>query len=319
MQPLISIIIPCYNAEKWIQEAIESALGQKYNPLEVIVIDDGSTDTSLDIIKKYGDRITWRTGANRGGNHARNLGFSLSAGKYIQYLDADDYLHPEKIQHQVEYLQRTSADVVYGDWQHQHHYPNGKVELGKVEVSGYHQDILAALLSGWWVSPACILFDRSTVEAIGGWDESLTSGQDKDFFLAAAVSGAKVEYQPGCYSVYRRYGDCTVSTSSKERHLENRIRILEKHKHELISQGRLTPVYKEATAQFLFQTARSYLDLDRSKYKTYLEAALELSPEFRPKGSNRTISYKVLERVFGFAIAEKIVVSAKSFKRRVKK
>ncbi len=101
---LVSIIIPCYNAERWLNEAIDSCLAQTYRPIEIIVIDDGYTDGSLEIIKSYGDRITYKTGPNKGGNHARNLGFSLCKGSYIQFLDADDYIRPTKLERQVQYL-----------------------------------------------------------------------------------------------------------------------------------------------------------------------------------------------------------------------
>lgn len=149
---LVSIIIPCFNAERWLREAIDSVLNQTYPTIEVIIIDDGSTDASLDITKQYGDRIIWETGPNRGGNHARNRGFALSKGNYIQYLDADDYLLPHKIERQVEFLEAVKADVVYGDWQHQYHLPNGKVFLDKIKISGKQPDILESLLADWWLS-----------------------------------------------------------------------------------------------------------------------------------------------------------------------
>src|SRR5689334_8631307 len=94
--PLVSVIIPCYNSGRWIAEAIDSALSQTYEPLEVVVVDDGSSDDSLPIIRSFESRIIWRSGPNRGGNAARNLGFSVSTGTYIQWLDADDTLVPEK-------------------------------------------------------------------------------------------------------------------------------------------------------------------------------------------------------------------------------
>ncbi len=78
MQSLVSILIPCYNAERWIGQAIESALGQTWPNKEVIVVDDGSTDGSLEVIKSFGDRIKWETGPNRGGNVARNRLLELS-------------------------------------------------------------------------------------------------------------------------------------------------------------------------------------------------------------------------------------------------
>ena len=94
--PLTSVVIPCYNAEGYVGEAIESALNQTYRPVEVIVIDDGSTDGSLDVIRSFGDRIRYESGPNRGPSAARNRGVQLARGELIQFLDADDVLHPEK-------------------------------------------------------------------------------------------------------------------------------------------------------------------------------------------------------------------------------
>ena len=147
MNRFVSVIIPCYNAERWLSEAIDSCLAQSYQPVEVIVVDDGSTDDSLKIIKSYGDLITYRTGPNKGGNYARNLGFSLSKGSYIQFLDADDYLRPRKLEKQIQYLEETGADVVYGDWQHQYHNDSAEVILDDVKMSGNQPDILKSLSS----------------------------------------------------------------------------------------------------------------------------------------------------------------------------
>ena len=98
----VSVLIPCYNAEQWIAEAIESALKQEYKNKEVVVLDDGSTDSSLDIIRTYEKYIRWESQSNQGGTAARNRLLELSTGEWIQYLDADDYLLPEKISSQTK-------------------------------------------------------------------------------------------------------------------------------------------------------------------------------------------------------------------------
>lgn len=122
---LVSIVIPCYNAGRWLREAIDSCLGQTYPNLEIIVVDDGSTDDSLSIARSYGSDIVVSTGPNKGESGARNKGFSLSHGDFIQFLDADDYLLPEKIERQVALLETEGGDTVYGDWQFRYHFPDG--------------------------------------------------------------------------------------------------------------------------------------------------------------------------------------------------
>jgi glycosyltransferase involved in cell wall biosynthesis len=109
----ISILIPCFNADKWIAQSIESALAQTWPNKEVVVLDDGSTDGSLDIIRRFDGRIRWETGPNRGGGAARDRLLTLAHGEWLQYLDADDLILPEKITRQVEFLERhTDCDVV---------------------------------------------------------------------------------------------------------------------------------------------------------------------------------------------------------------
>src|SRR6266566_10153024 len=110
----VSLLIPCYNAERWVAQTIESALTQAWPGKEIIVVDDGSIDGSLDVIRRYEDRIRWETGPNRGGNHTRNRLLELARGEWLQYLDADDYLLPLKIEHQLAFLrEHPTCDVVY--------------------------------------------------------------------------------------------------------------------------------------------------------------------------------------------------------------
>ena len=318
MNKLASVIIPCYNAERWLHEAIDSCLAQSYPAIEIIVIDDGSTDGSLEIIQSYGDRITYKTGPNKGGNHARNLGFSLSKGSYIQFLDADDYIKPQKIEKQVQFLEETGADAVYGDWQHQYHDDSIEVILGDAKISGNQSDILKSLLSDWWVSPACLLFRRSAVEASGGWDETLKAGQDRDFFLAAVMGGAQVVYQPGCDSVYRRYGNVTVSSASQERYIENHLRILEKYEARLSQEQRLSDTYKDALAQSYFIIARKYLETNPALYSQFLERTLSLSPKFQAQGSERTFLYSLVQKLVGFRKLEFLVVTLKNLVKKLR-
>lgn len=100
--PLVSIIIPCYNSERWVSQAIESCLRQTYQPLEVIVVDDGSTDGSLQVIQKYAEHVIILTGPNQKPSAARNKGFAVSTGDYCLFLDADDYLAPDTVEALVE-------------------------------------------------------------------------------------------------------------------------------------------------------------------------------------------------------------------------
>lgn len=97
MGPLVSVVVPCFNAERWLGAALDSALAQTWAPLEVIVVDDGSTDGSVDVARSFGDRVTVLTGPNQGPSAARNRGLGVARGEHVQFLDSDDLLLPTKI------------------------------------------------------------------------------------------------------------------------------------------------------------------------------------------------------------------------------
>ncbi|MEO0835337.1 MAG: glycosyltransferase [Cyanobacteria bacterium J06642_3] len=311
-QPLVSVIIPCFNAEQFLSEAIESILAQTYPRIEIIVIDDGSTDGSLEIIKSYGDRLIWRTGANKGGNYARNLGFTLSQGDYIQYLDADDYLLPEKIAKQVRCLQG-SADVVYSDWQHLVHQADGSSFLDAIRICGPKTDFLESLLANErWSNLTPILFSREIVIQSGGWDESLTAAQDRDFLISVALTKAKFVYQPGCDSIYRIPNRPTVSSACRLCWFQAHCLVMEKAEQKLLALNQLNSRYKKALARAYRAIGREYLyyyydQSELDKYRTYaaiLEKIIALNPQFFGEIDN--LLYKICLWLFGYKTAEKI-------------
>lgn len=108
----VSVVIPCYNAEEFIGEALESVFNQTYRPYEVIVVDDGSTDSSVKIVKKFGNKVKLIQQANKGRVKARKVGFRYATGDWIALLDADDYWHPEKLEKQVCCLLNSPDDIV---------------------------------------------------------------------------------------------------------------------------------------------------------------------------------------------------------------
>lgn len=305
MIKLVSIIIPCFNTSKWLPQAIESCLKQTYSNIEIIVIDDGSTDNSLEIIKSYGNQITWQSIPRSGGNYARNLGLKLASGEYIQFLDADDYILPEKIERQVTFLELTGADVVYGDWQHKFHLADETSFLGEIKISGKQTDLLESLLGTWWVALACILYRRTAIDNSDGWDENLPVAQDRDFFISVVMNGAKVEYQPGCYSIYRYYGNVSVSTSCKSRWIASHCMVMEKAERKLFAVQKLSDNYKRALASCYFDLARDALFIDYSQYLHLLEAALTRYPNF--EGNSQQPIYHKVRRILGFRRTEKIV------------
>src|SRR3954449_13609629 len=113
-KPKISVVIPCFNAAAWIRETIRSVLGQQRNDLEIILIDDGSTDESAAIVEREFPSLSLTKTGNQGASAARNLGTTLARGEFIQYLDSDDLLAPGKLELQLRALEASGADVAYG-------------------------------------------------------------------------------------------------------------------------------------------------------------------------------------------------------------
>ena len=114
---LISVVMPCYNAEKYLAEAIDSVLGQSYPSVELILVDDGSTDSSKNIARHYGKRLAFLEQENQGPYRARNRGFEASQGEYIAFLDADDYWAPDCLEHLHRALSDNNAALAYCGWQ----------------------------------------------------------------------------------------------------------------------------------------------------------------------------------------------------------
>lgn len=315
-RPLVSVVIPCFNAEQWVGEAIESCLNQTYSNLEIIIVDDGSTDGSVKVLDAFGSKIKLLTGANKGGNHARNQGFAVSSGEYVQFLDADDYLLPDKIEKQVLRLEETGADVAYGDWQRRHHLPNGTSRLGEVVATEVHEDVLEAIFnSRWRTNTNALLCKRDAVTNSGGWDEDLKAAQDIGFYIALALSGAKFVYQPGLLSVYRRYGNTTVSTSDSAKLTRNMCLLYEKTEREMRASGKLSPEYTRALATTFFSLARRSYAVDRELFRAMLDKNLALVPNFKPQVS---AGYNLIQRIFGFENAEKFAYTRRLFIEKLK-
>ncbi|GAB2479848.1 glycosyltransferase [Alkalibacterium psychrotolerans] len=112
-QPLVSIIIPTYNVERYVEECIESLLNQTYTNIEIIVLDDGSTDATVYLLKQYEDKIQLIVNSNNKGQGARrNEGMKLANGKYIYFVDSDDWIEPETVEEAVKQLEETQTDIV---------------------------------------------------------------------------------------------------------------------------------------------------------------------------------------------------------------
>jgi glycosyltransferase involved in cell wall biosynthesis len=199
---------------------IDSALSQTYPNKEIIVIDDGSTDSSPEIIKSFGSAILAEFRPNQGASAARNRGTELARGQYVQYLDADDILLPDTVAKRVDALDATGLDIVYTDWQQITSPPDGTICRGAViaqPLSRLEDDAEAACASSaFWAPPAAILYRRWVVDAVGAWNTRLAVVQDARFLFDAARAGARFKHLEGVGALYRISSNSLSRRSHKD-------------------------------------------------------------------------------------------------------
>jgi glycosyltransferase involved in cell wall biosynthesis len=197
---LVSIVICAYNNWPDVEMTIESALHQSHQPIEVIVVDNSSTDeTAGEVQKRFGNRIRYISQPNRGDAGAYNAGFAAAAGDYIQFVDGDDVLAPNKIAKQLNVFQtKPDASIVYGDVR-QFQTGEGPATWDDVNTQP-EDDILKKFIApqaGWTgIGTLGVLFRRSALDKVGPWDEDLYVA-DLDYWLRAVNAGCRFEHCAG--------------------------------------------------------------------------------------------------------------------------
>jgi len=184
--PTVSVIIPTYNRAHLVGRAIRSVLNQTYQDFEIIVVDDGSTDNTEEVVKGFNDdriRYIWHD-ENRGGAAARNTGIKAAQGEYIAFLDSDDEWLPEKLEKQVKAFEDALPDVgvVYTDFRRLDKRGDKELRFAKVmrEVSG---DIHRDLLEGNFIGTPTALVRRECFDKVGMFDERLPRLQDWELWI----------------------------------------------------------------------------------------------------------------------------------------
>jgi glycosyltransferase involved in cell wall biosynthesis len=255
MSMLISVLIPCFNAERWIGDAIKSALAQTYRNIEVVVVDDGSTDGSLDIIRSFGERIRWETGPNRGGGVTRNRLLELAGGEWIQYLDADDWLMPEKIEGQAALLhEHRQADVLFGPITLELWSPEGS----RLEPSPIPEPHDPCILLARWRLPqtGAPLFRRQTLLDVGGWKEGQPCCQEHELYLRLLMAGKRFAYADAGGAVYRLWSEETLCRRNKAQTRRERRKITDRLEAYIEKTNRMTEERRWAINQARFEMAR---------------------------------------------------------------
>ena len=305
LKPLISILIPCYNAESWISNAINSALEQTYENKEVIVIDDGSTDGSWKIINSFGSQIRTERTSNKGAGSARNHLLKLSNGEWLQYLDADDYLLPEKISNQVKNIDISSkADVIYSPEIFENHWSN-EISKGTMEIPAPRDPWI--LLAKWRLpQTGAALWRKQAVIDVGGWKEDQPCCQEHELYLRLLKAGKQFSYTPEPGAVYRKWSDDTVCERDKLETYRQRLKITNEEERFLKDTGQLTVERQDEINQARFECARILWTVDKAWAYSLMNDISNTHAPFDPRGRGVPSIYRYIYRCFGFAMAEYI-------------
>jgi glycosyltransferase involved in cell wall biosynthesis len=217
MTPLVSILIPAYNAERWIGDTIRSALAQTWPRKEIIIVDDGSGDRTLTVAQLFASNdVAVVTQKNQGAAAARNRALALSQGDYIQWLDADDLLTPQKIAKQMAAAdhygsERTLFSAAWG----QFYYRIGKAsfvptslwcDLSPVEW------LIRKLGQNLHMPPATWLVSRELTDAAGPWDVRLSLDDDGEYFCRVILASDAIRFVPDAKVFYRVSGFGSLSS-----------------------------------------------------------------------------------------------------------
>jgi glycosyltransferase involved in cell wall biosynthesis len=307
MDPLVSILIPCYNARPWIAQCIQSAIDQTYSHKEIVVVDDGSTDGSLDVIRDFGDRVRFETGPNRGGNVARNRLIELSRGSWLSFLDADDYLLPEKINRQMALIASdANIDVVYSPI----------IELiqmtGKMHHRSVEDDDLYANYIRWDpFSTIALLWRKSAIVEVGGWNPDQPVCQEHELLLRLIVAGKRFELLSEPLSVYRKVNGASVSRRSPMKTLTHQMGLMNRFEEYLVASGKLKDEHRRALARARFEAARTAYAYDKEFAENLIRKIYKTQDAFHPSGDAAPLLYRVAFKTFGFRIAESIAATVR--------
>ncbi len=232
--PLVSIITPSLNQARFIEATIESVLSQDYPRLEYVVIDGGSTDGTLDVLRQYGDRVQWISEPDRGQSHAINKGFRRARGEILAWLNSDDTYLPGAVSSAVEYLvDHPDCAMVYGDG---YLIDEAGLMTRRFPATGAF-DLWKLVYVHDYILQQSAFFRREAVEAVGYLDERLHWGMDWDLFIRIGKR-LRVDHLPNPLASLREYG--TAKTfSGGTRRLTELVDVMRRHGSRRYPPGRV--------------------------------------------------------------------------------
>lgn len=308
--PKVTIGIPCFNAERWLAQCLESALNQSWPNTEVIVVDNGSTDRSPEIIRDFKHKIRFVAISRRGANFARNEILRKSTGEWIQFLDADDYLLPDKISSQLKESKDAPLtgegqglspvpDVIYSPIRIEEH---GKCSIGEIELK---LDIPAQWISWQLPQTGACLWRKSTLARLGGWNESMPCCQEHELYLRAIQAGVHFQFTPTPNAVYRIWSDETLCRKDPLLVIDVRTELIEQMLSWLQDNQLLNHSHRTVAGRAFFEMARTAARFDLQLATHYLKEK-QSRGLLKLEGPAAPWAYRICFQLFGFKTAERI-------------
>ena len=318
MPELVSILIPAYNAEKWIGDTIRSALNQTWPNKEIIIVDDGSTDNTLKVAKKFESTVVKVIAQeNAGACGARNKALSFAQGSYVQWLDADDLLAPDKISQQLKesgsgYSSRVLFGSAFGTFFFRHQkakfVPNSLWhDLAPVEW------IITKFNNNIWMNPAVWLVSRELTDLAGLWDERLSLDDDGEYFCRVVASSERVEFVPEAKSYYRVGNTGSLSKRTSYKACESLLLSL-----TLCFEHLLLLENSERTRSACLKYLKIWLPYFYPEKPKLMNRMNDLAHELGGSLPPPEVSWKYypIEKVMGWEIAKKVMTCWRSVKSK---
>ena len=247
---LVSVVIPSFNYGRFVCAAVDSALAQTYTPIEVIVVDDGSTDDTADRLAGYGDQIRYIRQDNRGLSAARNAGIHQARGDWVALLDADDLWHSQKLEMQLAAM-REHEDVALIGSPAALELPETLPSTPRITPLTVRDFLLTAPLG-----PSGALIRRRCLSVVGYFDERLGSVEDRDMWLRLSARFPCILVEPGCWWYRQHEGQMNRNA---DRMFANYARVLE----NFFADARQQKFYRLGMAYFHFDGVWPYLKENR--------------------------------------------------------
>lgn len=307
MSPLVSVLIPCHNAEPWLQRTLESVIGQTWPHREILLVDDGSTDRSLEIARSFasaGVRVIAQP--NRGQSAAFNTAMRAARGDYFEFLDADDLLAPDKIERQIALLARQPVDAMCsGEWARFRDDPAEARFLP--EPVWRDREPVDWLVTSWegggMMHGAAWLIPKSIVQRAGFWTESLSLTNDFDFFTRVILESSRVAFCPQARTYYRSGNTASLSNAKSRASLQSAC--------ESIHLGTTALLARENSPRTRHASAVSYMRFVQSYYPQHpdilraAEAAAQRLGGCRLRATGGK-GFQLLSRLIGWKAARRV-------------